>query len=143
MKRRSRPAKRTAAQVDWEAVFLNHWQMAGDRVQPVREYRFCPGRKFRADFAWPRRKVLLEVEGGVHSRGRHVRALGFMADCKKYNLAAQLGYMVIRVPTPFLADDPLGVVEQVKQVLHARRVPGFRRTQELARARRVMRAGRV
>ena len=32
----------------------------------VRQYRYLPDRKFRADFAWPDRMVALEVDGAVH-----------------------------------------------------------------------------
>jgi hypothetical protein len=31
---------------------------------PVREFYFAKPRRFRADFAWPERMVLAEVEGG-------------------------------------------------------------------------------
>ena len=32
---------------------------------PVTEYRFHPERRWRADFAWPEKKLLVEVDGGV------------------------------------------------------------------------------
>ncbi len=62
-----------------------------------KEYRFCPGREWRADYrigSW-----LIELEGGVYSGGRHTRAKGFVEDCFKYNTAAMLGYRVIRIAT--------------------------------------------
>jgi hypothetical protein len=61
------------------------------------EYRFHPTRKWRFDFAYPRRMIAVEVEGGVFSRGRHNRPSGFIADCEKYNEAQLLGWTVIRV----------------------------------------------
>ena len=61
-----------------------------------REYRFAPGRRYRADFAWPDLKVLVEIEGGTWSGGRHTRGLGFKKDCIKYNLATSLGWRVFR-----------------------------------------------
>lgn len=61
----------------------------------VREYEFLPGRKFRADFAWPELGVLVEVEGGSF-RSRHREAAGFARDLEKYNGAALLGYLVLR-----------------------------------------------
>lgn len=64
---------------------------------PESEFYFHPERKWRADFAWPEQKVLVEVEGGIYSRGRHVRGKGYEDDCEKYNEAALLGYTVIRV----------------------------------------------
>ncbi len=66
---------------------------------PVREFVFCPGRKFRADFAFIPQKLLIEVEGGTWSNGRHNRGGGFGSDCLKYNLAAMLGYRLLRFTT--------------------------------------------
>jgi very-short-patch-repair endonuclease len=66
---------------------------------PVREYKFVPGRKFRADFAWPDRMLLLEVEGGTWIKGRHTTGGGYESDCEKYSLAALLGYRVMRFTT--------------------------------------------
>lgn len=62
-----------------------------------KEYKFCPGREWRADYRigqW-----LIELEGGVYSGGRHTRAKGFIEDIYKYNMAAMLGYRVIRIGT--------------------------------------------
>lgn len=68
------------------------------------EYRFCPRRKWRADRAWPHHRLLVEVEGGVWSGGRHTRGAGYEADCEKYNEAAILGYRVIRVTGAMVRD---------------------------------------
>ena len=64
--------------------------------EPVREYRFAPPRKFRADFAYPDKMILIECEGGTWTNGRHNRPVGFSRDCEKYNLAASMGFMVLR-----------------------------------------------
>lgn len=64
---------------------------------PEREYRFAPERRYRADFAWPDQRVLVECEGGGWSAGRHTRGAGFEADMEKYGLAQRLGYTVVRV----------------------------------------------
>ena len=61
-----------------------------------REYRFDPDRRYRADFAWPTRSLLVEVEGGTRQYGRHNRHEGFEKDCTKYNRAALLGWTVLR-----------------------------------------------
>jgi hypothetical protein len=65
---------------------------------PTREYQFHPTRRWRFDLAWPERKVAVEIEGGVWSKGRHTRSKGFIGDCEKYNEAALLGWLVLRVP---------------------------------------------
>jgi very-short-patch-repair endonuclease len=65
---------------------------------PVREYRFHNKRQWRLDFAWPSLKKAVEVEGGVWIKGRHTRGQGFIDDCEKYNEAALLGWLVLRLP---------------------------------------------
>lgn len=64
---------------------------------PTTEHKFHETRRWRFDYAWPCRRVALEVEGGVWTRGRHTRPMGFMNDCEKYNNAGALGWIVLRV----------------------------------------------
>jgi very-short-patch-repair endonuclease len=64
--------------------------------EPIREFRFDAVRKWRSDFAWPDLKLLVECEGGEHTRGRHTRGTGFTKDCEKYNEAALKGWTVLR-----------------------------------------------
>jgi len=64
--------------------------------EPVREYQFAPPRRWRFDFAWPERKIAVEVEGGIWANGRHTRGSGFEKDAVKYNEAAALGWSVYR-----------------------------------------------
>lgn len=64
--------------------------------RPVQEYRFAPPRRWRFDYAWPSRKVAIEVEGGVWIAGRHTRGKGYIRDLEKYNEAALLGWTVLR-----------------------------------------------
>jgi very-short-patch-repair endonuclease len=57
-----------------------------------REYKFCPTRRWRADFRLG--TYLVEVEG----RGRHQTYVGYRNDCEKYNQAMAYGYRVLRFP---------------------------------------------
>ncbi len=70
--------------------------MAAGILRPEREYRFDAERQWRFDYAWPERRIALEVEGGVWTQGRHTRGKGFLEDMKKYNRAAMLGWRVVR-----------------------------------------------
>jgi len=83
--------------------------------QPVREFRFAPTRRFRADFAYPEKRLLIEVDGGGFVAGRHTRGAGFATDCEKQSLAAVLGWRVIRV-TPAQIDDGRAI-EWIRQAL--------------------------
>ena len=83
-----------------------------EKISYEREFQFAKpmGRKFRADFRLIGTNILLEVEGGIYARegakrcpyckatsvGRHVTGKGFENDLYKYNLAALLGYIVLR-----------------------------------------------
>lgn len=81
---------------------------------PEREYRFASPRKFRADFAYPDRMILIEVEGGTWTRGRHTRGVGYQADCEKYNLAALLGFRVLRFTGEMVkSGNALGVIARM------------------------------
>ena len=48
----------------------------------IHDYRH--GRNWRCDFAWPDRRLIVEVEGGVYSQGRHTRPSGFTKDLEKF-----------------------------------------------------------
>lgn len=63
------------------------------------EYKFHPERNWRADFLITGTKILIEVEGGIWSGGRHTRGKGFIADMEKYNAAAVMGFKVLRFDT--------------------------------------------
>ena len=55
----------------------------------------------------------MEVEGGVHSNGRHVRGKGFTEDCRKYSEAALLGWKVVRVTGEMVKNgEALALVER-------------------------------
>ncbi|RDH41428.1 hypothetical protein [Zooshikella ganghwensis] len=64
--------------------------------KPETEYKFHPSRCWRFDFAWPDRKLAVEVDGGGWSNGRHTRGAGFAEDMRKYNAALIMGWRVYR-----------------------------------------------
>lgn len=81
-----------------ERIFFQDLKQHGIE-EPVKEYKFHPNRKFRADYAFLERKIILEIEGGIWLRGggRHNRGSGFLKDLSKYNEAAILGWRVLRI----------------------------------------------
>jgi len=80
-----------------EEEFALHCQLNG--LTPEREYKFAEGRKYRFDFAWPRHKIAVEIEGGTWVQGRHNRGSSIESDMRKYNLAASLEWLVFKFTT--------------------------------------------
>jgi hypothetical protein len=72
-----------------------------------REYRFHPTRKWRFDFAWPKRKVAVEIQGGVWSGGAHGRGSGITRNFEKYNAAAVLGWRVLQGDASMIRESSL------------------------------------
>jgi len=80
---------------------------------PVPEHRVCPERRFRFDWAWPDRKLALEVDGAVWVNGRHSRGSGIQTDCEKFSIAAIHGWRVMRVTTDMVrSGKALHLIEQ-------------------------------
>lgn len=65
--------------------------------EPIREMVFAKPRRFRADFCWPNKMLIVEVDGGTWNGGRHTRGTGFDSDCEKGAIAMLLGYRVLHV----------------------------------------------
>lgn len=99
-------------------AFANLWRNLGDRKwQLVEEHRFHPTRKWRFDYAWPTKRLAVEIEGGVYSKGGHVRGKHYQSDCEKYNAATLLGWRVLRYTTTCLRERPAQIIEEVQQAL--------------------------
>lgn len=68
---------------------------------PDTEYRFdaLHGRRWRFDLAFVWSKIAIEVDGGVYTGGRHIRGMGFEADCEKLNEGLIQGWRILRYST--------------------------------------------
>jgi len=69
------------------------------KIKFEQEFYFHPERKWRADFHLIDKKILVEIEGGIWSGGRHTRGKGYLGDMEKYNAATMMGFQVIRFST--------------------------------------------
>lgn len=63
--------------------------------KPESEFRFYDSRKWRFDFAWPKQRVALEVQGGVWTGGRHSRGAAMLKEWEKLNTAAMTGWRIL------------------------------------------------
>lgn len=63
-----------------------------------RQFRFCPTRKWKADFLLLHYRILVEVDGGVWSRGKsgHNSGTGIAAGYERANEAQILDYKILR-----------------------------------------------
>ena len=69
------------------------------KIDFEQEFKFHPDRKWKADFHLIDKKILVEVEGGIWTSGRHTRGKGYLGDMEKYNAATMMGFQVIRFST--------------------------------------------
>jgi very-short-patch-repair endonuclease len=94
-RQREKPAKNAKKQAEKDLFTIICKTDIG--VEVVKEYRFCPARRWRFDYAILEHKIAVEVEGGAWTHGRHTRPLGFINDMEKYNTGTLLGWRIFRV----------------------------------------------
>ena len=92
-----------------EDKFHAEWKLHWPQLELVREFSDVPmweedfqeryakskrSKRYRADFALPQARSLIEIQGGTYMRGRHVSGSGYDRDARKYNLAMISGWKV-------------------------------------------------
>ena len=86
-----------------------------------REVQFAKPRKWRADFVvkgllisrFHGDPILIEIDGGTWTGGRHVTGRGHAADAEKRNAAVLLGYRPLTfTPEQVESGEALSVIEQ-------------------------------
>lgn len=82
--------------------WYDFWRRSGG-PKLEREVRVCPERRWRADFAWPERRIFFEIDGGEFVFGRHSRRLG--ADAEKLNWAQIIGWQMFKFPTSLVKEE--------------------------------------
>lgn len=69
------------------------------------EFLFAsPERRWRADIAFPRVRVAIEIDGGTWSLGRHNRPGSVLKDMEKGNGYAARGWLVFHTPWEWIED---------------------------------------
>ena len=101
--------------VESEGESLLSLQLKALKIAFEREFKFCQERKWRADFHLVDKMILIEVEGGIWSGGRHTRAKGYLGDMEKYNSATALGYSVFRYSTEQVKSGK--AIEEIKRMV--------------------------
>jgi len=93
------------------------------------EWTLVPGRRWRADLAWPAHRVAVELMGGVFTRGHHVRGVEFEHDCEKMLAASAAGWRVLPVTWRMLARNGQEVARLLDEILSCTE-PAHRRPSE-------------
>ena len=87
-------------------LVLATWRQLG-LPAAVAEHGFCAERKWRFDFAFPKERVAIEVQGGIfgtgrkcrtcgqRKAGRHTRGTALVDEYEKLRAAAMLGWRVL------------------------------------------------
>jgi very-short-patch-repair endonuclease len=81
---------------EWEALFAKQLKDAGLPLGKA-QYQFaaCIGRRYKADRAWPKERLIVEIQGGIFNGGRHARGVGYENDLERNALATALGWRVM------------------------------------------------
>lgn len=107
--RKKVPAKPHKAPSLLEARFMKLWDVLNGPPLEC-EYKFDPNRRWRADFVQIDAHILIEIEGGVWSRGRHLTPKGFLNDAEKYLAATLQGWTVLRLTTGQLNTENIQII---------------------------------
>ena len=87
--------------------------------EPEREVLYAPPRKVRCDFLFRQAGLIVEMEGGVWSRGKtgHNNPSGIENDCERSRLASLHGLKVFRVTRKALDEKAGEIMEQIGAIL--------------------------
>jgi hypothetical protein len=83
-------------------------QIEEAELPPADEENYViPGspKRWQYDRVWLSYRVIVEIEGGVFTQGRHTRGMGFVKDCNKYNWATSQGWKLYRFTVWHLNND--------------------------------------
>lgn len=109
-----RPGRRLRGQ---RTLLLDALQAAVDCRESRREVYLVPGRRWRADLAWPAHRVAVELQGGLYVGGHHVRGQEYERDCEKMLYAAAEGWRVIPLTWGMLIYKLPDVAQRLDRIL--------------------------
>lgn len=85
------------------------------REQPVPQYKFAlPERKWVADWAFVKSRVLVEIDGGQWVNGGHNRGSGRIKDMERDNWCVLHGWRVLRYTPQQIKSGPLRWLGEVE-----------------------------
>ena len=63
---------------------------------------------------------MVEIQGGIYSKGWHTRGSGFEADCEKRCLATYLGWRVFELTRRMLEEEPVRWLGMITELICSR-----------------------
>jgi very-short-patch-repair endonuclease len=119
-----------------EDDFYFTWKQVAPDLLLEREYSAIPewetdyekryvkskrSKRYRADFAHPETRIIIEVQGGTWNRGRHVQATGYARDARKFNLCQLSDWQVFLLVTETAMDKTVlqEIAEHIRRKLIA------------------------
>ena len=98
-------------------------QLSEAGLKYKRQLKFHNKRRWKADFAWPDEMLLVEVQGGTWTGGRHTRGGGFHADRERSNEAQIAGWLMLEVTAGMIKDG--SALDFINRALLARRQDNY------------------
>jgi len=100
-----------------ETLFASILATMTKAPRPVRQFQFHPTRQWRLDFAWPRHRVAVEIDGGIFTGGGHNRGVYFSKCAEKYNALTMAGWRLLRYTTLDLKTRPMQCAAETAALL--------------------------
>jgi hypothetical protein len=102
-------------QFQWQAFWAMQRQTEPELTP---EFKYVPGRGFRADWALPVYRIVIEVNGGIGMRkGGHNSWTGIHRDYQKARLAAANRYWFFPCSVYDLESDPVGTIRPIYELI--------------------------
>ncbi len=91
------------------------FQLRAVGLNPKRQYKFHPERRYKVDFAFPEHRLIVEVNGGVWMpKSGHNSGVGITRDYQKSNVAQLMGYTYLQFTRKDIEDGTaLATIEEV------------------------------
>ena len=96
----------------WNTLIHEREDVNASEMQLEQQHQFAKHlkRKFRFDFCHHASRVAIELQGGVYSRGAHVRPAGYRKDCEKALIARELMWTTVQLTTDMVTEEFLNRV---------------------------------
>ena len=106
-----------AKKSELEATLAFQIRVAG-LPRPIQQFTPIPGRKLAFDFGFPDWRLLVEVQGGIWTSGKHGRGSGIIKDQDKLNLAVLNQFFTLQFSVNQIEDgSALMVIRQALKTL--------------------------